>query len=362
MRGGDGVKALYRFLKASFVMLALIAGVYVLSGLDKKEPEGSLSSKVYNSASQGQTNAIDSVVGGIGDILQTVANGYSQDKSSGTQKLNENVKSDYKPDTANGNLVEGSASTAVSAGASQNYDFSEQMYPYRAMLTDVQRKVYDQVYEGINELQADISLCSYLDVTGIKNVMTAIFNDHPELFWIDTGYSYGYTNKGSVISVRLDYNETANNIESSREKFHSAANPIINAASTLGTDIEKEKFVYKAVQNICVYDENSELNQSAYSALVLGSSVCAGYSRAFQYIMMQLNIPCYFCSGYANGGYHAWNIVCVEGKYYNVDISWDDSLGDISNTLSYSYFNKSDIVMSADHARREMSTRLPACS
>ncbi|HRL56640.1 MAG TPA: transglutaminase domain-containing protein [Lachnospira sp.] len=159
----------------------------------------------------------------------------------------------------------------------------------------------------------------------------------------------------------LKYNETAQTLQSARQKFLNAAAKVINGASSLTTDLDKEQYVYKALQNMCVYDENSDMNQSAYSVLINGSSVCAGYSRAFQYIMQQLNIPCYFCTGYANGGYHAWNIVYIDGKYYNVDLSWDDSLGDVSNTYSFAYFNLSDKAISVDHTRRELSVNLPEC-
>ena len=70
------------------------------------------------------------------------------------------------------------------------------------------------------------------------------------------------------------------------------------------------------------YDLSAEMSQSAYSALVNGRTVCAGYARAFQYIMQRLGIPCYYCTGYA-GESHAWNIVGMEDGYYNVDVTWD---------------------------------------
>ena len=97
----------------------------------------------------------------------------------------------------------------------------------------------------------------------------------------------------TFIVKNLFYNTPA------RQKFLNAAAKVINGASSLTTDLDKEQYVYKALQNMCVYDENSDMNQSAYSVFINGSSVCAGYSRAFQYIMQQLNIPCYFCTGYA---------------------------------------------------------------
>ena len=64
------------------------------------------------------------------------------------------------------------------------------------------------------------------------------------------------------------------------------------------------------------------MDQSAYSALVQGRSVCAGYARAFQYICQRLGIPAYYCAG-SSGEDHAWNIVKLGDGFYNVDRKYD---------------------------------------
>lgn len=347
------MRNVYKFLRASILILILVGGTYFIA----QEYSAGIENAVNTSAG-GQSLTKENITN-LGDVLATVEAEIAG--GAGSEKTNDTVKSDYQPVQGTGQLVEDSKSQQTDTTPAASYDFLENMYPYRAMLSDTQKEVYDQVYGAALELKESVTLCRQLDQSSIKNVMNAVFNDHPELFWLDTGYSYGYTSKGAVISVMLKYNETAQTLQSARQKFLNAAAKVINGASSLTTDLDKEQYVYKALQNMCVYDENSDMNQSAYSVLINGSSVCAGYSRAFQYIMQQLNIPCYFCTGYANGGYHAWNIVYIDGKYYNVDLSWDDSLGDVSNTYSFAYFNLSDKAISVDHTRRELSVNLPEC-
>jgi len=104
------------------------------------------------------------------------------------------------------------------------------------------------------------------------------------------------------------------------------------------------------------YVASAPMNQSAYSALVNGRTVCAGYARAFQYILQQLGIPCYYCTGYA-GESHAWNIVALDDGYYNVDATWDDA-----SQNTYEFFNKSDADFAANHLRQELSVYLPPCN
>jgi hypothetical protein len=347
------MRNVYKFLRASILILILVGGTYFIA----QEYSAGIENAVNTSA--GGQSLTKETITNLGDVLATVEAEIAG--GAGSEKTNDTVKSDYQPVQGTGQLVEDSKSQQTDTTPAASYDFPENMYPYRAMLSDTQKEVYDQVYGVALELKESVTLCRQLDQSSIKNVMNAVFNDHPELFWLDTGYSYGYTSKGAVISVMLKYNETAQTLQSARQKFLNAAAKVINGASSLTTDLDKEQYVYKALQNMCVYDENSDMNQSAYSVFINGSSVCAGYSRAFQYIMQQLNIPCYFCTGYANGGYHAWNIVYIDGKYYNVDLSWDDSLGDVSNTYSFAYFNLSDKAISVDHMRRELSVNLPEC-
>ena len=104
------------------------------------------------------------------------------------------------------------------------------------------------------------------------------------------------------------------------------------------------------------YDENSEINQTAYSALVLNKTVCAGYAKAFQYIMIELGIPTYYVSGEAQGD-HAWNIVKLDDEYYNVDLTWGDQ-----EVIIYNFFNVSDEILNKTHTRSEISKLLPICN
>lgn len=114
--------------------------------------------------------------------------------------------------------------------------------------------------------------------------------------------------------------------------------------------------MHDALASAVTYDLTADMNQSAYSALVNGKSVCAGYARAYQYLLQQLGIPCYYCTGYS-GGDHAWNIVKLDDGYYNVDVTWDDA-----NTLRYDYFNKTDADFASTHVRQNLSVYLPACN
>lgn len=233
--------------------------------------------------------------------------------------------------------------------------FSAEYYPYYAMLDDTLKQLYCQVYA--NALELNISFTPIVVVTAeqAQNVVEAVYNDHPELFWMDAEFSCKYLKTGICVEITLQYNETLNDLETAANDFMACAEEILSGAESLGSNYEKERYVHDALVQIVEYDAGAAANQSAYSALVMGKSVCAGYARAFQYLMQQLGIPCYYCTGYS-GGDHAWNIVKMNSLYRNVDVTWDDT-----DPATYNYYNKSDREIASTHARTGLAVYLPAC-
>lgn len=252
------------------------------------------------------------------------------------------------------------ARTAQEDGPETPLAWDLSLLPYRAMLTPPEQDVYDEIYGNIQSLTPQFSLLNDTTTERINDIVHAVYYDNPELFWIDSSYRYGYTSDQRITNLTIHFNETAENFAAGKEQFEAAADKIIEGAMAFSSDLEKEKYVHDALVTSVEYRLNSPLNQSAYSALVEGKSVCAGYSRAFQYILMKLGIPCYYAVGYAEQD-HAWNIVELDGQYYNVDLSWNDPIGNPPDEIHYEYFNITDGQMAYDHERRDLSVNLPPC-
>lgn len=235
-------------------------------------------------------------------------------------------------------------------------NFDARFYPFYAMLNEQEKHMYRQIYANAMAPREEFAPVENMSVRSLKNVFEAVYNDHPELFWVDTAYSCKYTSDGSCAVIQLQFNSTAQNLEKEKISFEAKAKAITDGAQELGSDYEKEKYVHDALISKVDYSASAKMNQSAYSALVNGRTVCAGYARAFQYMMQQLGIPCYYCTGYA-GENHAWNIISLENEYYNVDTTWDDT-----GAGTYDYFNKSDADYEGTHLRGELSVNLPPCN
>lgn len=235
-------------------------------------------------------------------------------------------------------------------------EFDELYYPYYAMLNEKGKHLYRQIYANGSELYQAFMPVESVTARELRNIFSAVYNDHPELFWMETAYSGKYVQNGQCVEIDLRFNRTAQNLDNAKARFDDNAGQILSEAQNLPGDYDKEKFVHDALIDRITYNMGAEMNQSAYSALVNGQTVCAGYARAFQYLMQQLEIPCYYCTGFA-GESHAWNIIMLDDGFYNVDTTWDDT-GD----GTYDYFNKTDADYASSHIRRDLSVYLPPCN
>lgn len=262
----------------------------------------------------------------------------------------------YVPISSQKDLAQQDAENGEKYGETgENLTFDTLFYPYYGMLSDALQRVYRQVYANAEALNATFVPLENLNETQMKYVLEAVYNDHPELFWLETSFSCKYYSNGICKEVSLKFNRTADRIEDCKREFADVVNDIIYGANNYTEDFEKERYVHDALLGRIEYNLAAEMGQSAYSALVGKETVCAGYSRAYQYLLQKLGIPCYYCTGYA-GENHAWNIVRLDKAYYNVDVTWDDV-----EPNSYDYFNQTDKVFAKDHVRRGLSVYLPAC-
>ncbi len=105
------------------------------------------------------------------------------------------------------------------------------------------------------------------------------------------------------------------------------------------SDEKKVKKIHDYICEKVSYSDNGSSNcHSAYSALEEGYTVCQGYATLFYAMAVQagLNVRC--VEGYGKSQLHLWNIVEVDGRWYNLDVTWDDSI----NGTRYDYYLQSD--------------------
>ncbi len=236
----------------------------------------------------------------------------------------------------------------------ENEEFDPLFYPYYHMLNERGKRLYKQIYANSNALIEEFKPVEDCTPGEFASSYNCCYYDHPELFWMDLNSYYETDYTGRVIKIGLKFYKEISDVESAKKTFNEAAEKILAGAEGLSTDYEKEKYIHDLLADKITYQFNS-LDQSAYSSIPKDFTVCAGYARAFQYLMQQLGVPTYFTVGWG-GEMHAWNIIKLEDDYYNVDVTWDDQ-----DTIIYDFFNVSD-RQNVMHTRMYESRYLPPCN
>ena len=113
----------------------------------------------------------------------------------------------------------------------------------------------------------------------------------------------------------------------------------------------KGKSDYDTVKNVHDYlienfeydHKTSMVNHTDIDGFRDGVMVCSGYGLAAYYLLNKAGVETRIITGYGGDGTgalnHMWNAVKLDGKWYNLDITWDD-LG--QGGKIYTYFLKSD--------------------
>lgn len=108
------------------------------------------------------------------------------------------------------------------------------------------------------------------------------------------------------------------------------------------TDKDKIKAIHDAIVLKCYYDTKNysyynkklseKYNMTTSQAMTLhmlldNTGICENYSRFFKECCDRLFIPCELVSGNAGSGSHMWNRVYVDGKWYHIDVTFADYIG-----------------------------------
>ena len=226
---------------------------------------------------------------------------------------------------------------------------------YYEQLNGSEQIVYRELLQGVREMEDCITIHAGRDEHPEK-VYEYLLYDRPELFWC--AGSSQMTVYEEYTLFYPEYTCMYEEREQRQSEIDAAVSDCMTGVDSAAGEYEKIRYVYEYLVNTVDYDENAPDNQNIYSALVGKSSVCAGYSRAAQYLLNNMGIECIYVVGTAQGQEaHAWNIVNCGGKYYQMDVTFGDPVFLSSesgenlpgNIIYYDYLCCTDEEIMADH-------------
>jgi hypothetical protein len=242
-------------------------------------------------------------------------------------------------------------------------------------------QICDSAFYGCTSLTSITIPSNFTEIVGLafyKCTALTTANLPDSLTTLSTG-AFTYTNLNFVDNKFLKLNFLA--FEDSayvNNKMKAHAQQIIADCGITSTTPAEQK-IYLLHNYLCnmvtytdelsswyIYDERfiNHHNASAmlypmteiYDETATPKGACSAYARAFYLLLNEAGITdSYYIEGdTTSGGYHAWNMVKLNGSWYYIDTTWDDN-GTIN--YNYNYYLLTEAQMQAhSHATSEVST------
>lgn len=219
-------------------------------------------------------------------------------------------------------------------------------------LTATQKRVYAELYKAAENHSPEIDISS-LGATpdDMQTAFWAMNYGNPQFFWLGNGCSFSYNSSNTVTTVRIKYSRTKSEAEQIQPKLEAAAQKIIDKALRQDELFDRIRVIHDSIINMTTYTTTGAAYISAADGPLLhGAALCEGYSKAFAYLCQSIGVDCICVSGYANGS-HSWNMIKLEGSWYNVDVTWDDPE---NGDPVYDYLCLPTSMMKADHTLKNL--------
>ena len=190
----------------------------------------------------------------------------------------------------------------------------------------------------------------------ISDVVMLFINRHPEYYWL----SFESCDVENGIAVTL-YEDVKPFMGKSRStvfgssSLEEATKKALAVVKPEMSDLEKALVLHDYIALNTEYDYQGYLNGNLPNSvftiegtLVEGKAVCQGYALAYQYLLNKVGIESKYVASSAMN--HGWNLVKIFGRWYHVDVTWDDPVWDQLGRVKHQYFLLSDArIMGLKH-------------
>lgn len=211
--------------------------------------------------------------------------------------------------------IEETKKPVVEHYASSDYHYNQ--------LTEEEKEVYDHIVNVCKNYEESLEFENPHSYDVVMQAMTAIFHDHPELFW-SINFSANLDEQNMAHSIDFhDMKDNKEQIQAQVTEVEKKADQIIANIPDPENRYEVIKYFFETIVNETTYDREAPYHQDIRSVFLYQRSVCAGFSRAFQYLCDKVSIPCIHLTGELEQDgkvdSHAWNMVQIGESWYWVD-------------------------------------------
>ena len=221
-------------------------------------------------------------------------------------------------------------------------------YDGEQVTSSIVEAIYEKFLAAYNSCSAkfelDDTVVTVQDVRDAFDLVVA----NPDYYWAAPRYTISYRDSNGnmkadpeepAAAVTLRYVVDIEQVPDAKSETESA---LAEGLSWVNLDTMSEFQVAQALHDYllskCEYDYSSVTPDASYTpfgSLAKGTAVCQGYSLGYKLLLKRAGIEAlYVASKDMN---HSWDLVNIDGSWYHVDATWDDTSND-----PHAFFLRSD--------------------
>ena len=233
---------------------------------------------------------------------------------------------------------------------------------YYQRLNKPQQSAYHAMKTGFTALASSFP-GPRLSGEELSTVFFQLRLDCPEIFYV-TGFSYRFYQDASHLEMIPTYLFDKGKIREHQKAMTARVAKLARPAASMN-EWEKERYIHDFICQNVRYDKlKKPYSHEIIGPLGQGVGVCEGIAKSVKILCDALGLWCIIAISDAAPDQgikyrHAWNIVRLGGKYYHLDVTFDNSLGH-DGMIRYDYFNLDDQHLLRDH--QPLLYPAPACN
>lgn len=210
---------------------------------------------------------------------------------------------------------------------------AETVTAYSSELTELEQALYN----GYANMNATIGISSYgASFVEVQEAFTNVLNKCPDIFYVTNRLSAAVSSN-IVTSVTPVYFYTKDEVSTMKAQIDVAVGSIISDITADMPDVQKLILIHDRIISEVAYDTSvtsntvvTNDNTSIVGAFIKKTGIAESYARAFKYCVDKVGIKNEIVCSNSVG--HTWNQVCLNDKWYNVDLAHDDPIGEVSES------------------------------
>ena len=208
-------------------------------------------------------------------------------------------------------------------------------------LTDDPDGVYDALRDGFYRFSESIDISEFgIMPEELSSVLATVLKDDPYLFFVDGQMSYSFIPGGKVLAVKPQYIFSGEEAFKAWDICRAQVRSLAQSAQQFTGDLEKALYLHDAICLAYEYDNTLE-SDNMYSFFLSGRGTCQSYTHAYMAALRECGIESHYVA--SDSIEHIWNYVKLDGEWYHVDLTWDDSSAETAG-VSRRHFLCSDRV------------------